>query len=552
MNGKLFFAGSVCLLTWCVAPAAPEVSKGASARRPMALMIMLDGWRADATENGRMPNARRLAAGKWCRGYNGAYTLTALTVPDAGASSAANHASIATGVTAAKSTIRTNRDFNRKNLNWDKWPSWLARLVKAQPGKKALFAYSWRPDRVLSPAPGVDFLFGKDLDNGKEVARRLASAAAPDATLLFIDYPDHLGHKSGFYPSSAAYLDSLQWSDAIVGDCLKAVSSRATFEQEDWLILLVSDHGGYARTHGLFGGHATTIPLILAGRNITPGRLPGVLHNYDLAPTALAHFGIDVSGLNLDGKVLTGGVAPEKPRAWKDALAVYLPFDDGRAANGVSTPIVPELRGKTVSGVPDGLIGGCLRVAPQTNAVCGVRLAGSERLAFENGADFAMTLWVRMPAPQKGDPSIVSNKDWRRGRNPGMVLVAAKKTESVKVPGVCFNCGRVKGGRVDIGTYDVIYGQWTFYAVTRARDGVLRVYQGGDDGRLYCIVDDGTKIVPKTGLPFFLGQDGTGRYVNPFVGDIDEFALWTRSLTHEDVRRVYEAGRRGDVLAELF
>ena len=43
----------------------------------------------------------------------------------------------------------------------------------------------------------------------------------------------------------------------------------------------------------------------------------------------------------------------------------------------------------------------------------------------------------------------------------------------------------------------------------------------------------------------FFGQDGRGAYRHPFVGDVDEFAIWTRTLSHEEVRRIYEAGLAG-------
>lgn len=48
---------------------------------------------------------------------------------------------------------------------------------------------------------------------------------------------------------------------------------------------------------------------------------------------------------------------------------------------------------------------------------------------------------------------------------------------------------------------------------------------------------DLSDIAFDTGLPFFIGQDGRGVYRHPFVGDVDEFAIWTRTLTHEEVRR---------------
>jgi hypothetical protein len=98
-------------------------------------------------------------------------------------------------------------------------------------------------------------------------------------------------------------------------------------------------------------------------------------------------------------------------------------------------------------------------------------------------------------------------------------------------------------------TYDVY---WTFYAATRGSDGVLRLYQGTSDGRLYRIADDTCGIVFDTGLPFFIGQDGTGRYGSTFRGFVDDFAFWTRTLSHGDVKRIYEAGRMGIAISDGF
>ena len=81
---------------------------------------------------------------------------------------------------------------------------------------------------------------------------------------------------------------------------------------------------------------------------------------------------------------------------------------------------------------------------------------------------------------------------------------------------------------------------------------MLRLYQGGRDGRLYCIYSDMRGVKPDTGLPFFLGQDGTGRYGRTFIGHIDDFALWTRELSHGDVRRIYESGRLGLPLGDML
>ena len=83
-------------------------------------------------------------------------------------------------------------------------------------------------------------------------------------------------------------------------------------------------------------------------------------------------------------------------------------------------------------------------------------------------------------------------------------------------------------------------------------DGILRFYQGRGDGNLYCISDDASTAIVTTGLPFSIGQDGTGAYKPPFVGDVDDVAIWTRSLSHEEVRRIWEGARSDKPLARLL
>ena len=63
-------------------------------RRPMALMVMFDGLRADAIESGEMPNLAALRNGTWQPGYNAAWTVTGQNAPGTPPVSAPNHASI--------------------------------------------------------------------------------------------------------------------------------------------------------------------------------------------------------------------------------------------------------------------------------------------------------------------------------------------------------------------------------------------------------------------------------------------------------------------------
>ena len=539
--------------------AAMFAAATAAANTPKALVIMLDGQRGDTIDNGLAPNLRRLADGQWQPGYNGAWTLWAGTVRDATTESSPNHVAIATGMTAAKTGIDWNPDLIARDLDEAKLPTWQTRLVRKRPGTKALFITAWKTDLNISPSHStVKLIMDKEEECPKDLVEILAKPDAPDAIMWYCGTPDEAGHAQGYYPYSDLYLKTVPEADGWVGDVLAAIAARPTFAEEDWLIAVTADHGGWERTHGQRSTACYTIPLIFAGRHVVQGRMPGVPRNYDIAPTVLAHFGIDVSGIDFDGRVRGNDapvVFPKRPLS--DGLAVYLPFD-GDAANKGAADVTAELRGAAAM-IADGAAGGALCVSPSAEAPGSVLLKGSERLAFENGGEFTFAAWVRVPGPQTGNPVVFANKDWRDGTNPGVAFAASQGVDMSRVyPGhydykkrgnhkdFMFNCGREGGKREDLGVYKPVYDTWAFYAATRGPDGVARFYQGHPDGNLYCVGDDLSDIAIQTGLPIYIGQDGTGAFPDAFVGDIDEFAIWTRALDHDDVRRLFKNGMPQD------
>ena len=541
--GKMAVAGMV--LACGMAMAEP------AARRPKALLIMLDGWRGDTLESACVPNIERLRKGAWQPGYNGAWSATALNLFDAITVSAPNHTAILTAVNAAKTGVFNNGQ--TKKGDYERWPTWLTRVANARPEWQSLFIYSWREGNDYARTPKVRFIHDTDANNGANLPKILAAADAPDAIEYFIDLPDHGGHGFGYYPHSTGYLRAIYDCDRYIGACLDAIASRPTFAEEDWLIGVTGDHGGYARTHGMWGGHATTVPLVLASRQIANGRIPGTPRTYDLTATALKHFGIDPAAAQLDGRAIETVAAQPPARSLAEGLAVYLPFSDNALVNAVKDGPKPVALGpRAVSGGRDGMFGGCLHLGGDKVASGGVKLEGSESLAFANGVEFAATVWVRLPASQTGDSVIFANKDWNNGKNPGVVLTAYRKGDGAIKPGVCFNA-KIDGkpSRIDLGTYHFEPGKWDFYAVTRDGEGTLSFYQGSADGRFYRICGRAEKLVLQA-LPFCLGQDGTGNYGHLLNGEIDDFALWTRALTPCEIRRIYESGRKGLELEALL
>ena len=171
----------------------------------------------------------------------------------------------------------------------------------------------------------------------------------------------------------------------------------------------------------------------------------------------------------------------------------------------------------------------------------GLMLKGSENLEFEHGDNFTIAVWVRIQGPLVNAP-IIANKDWRSGENPGICLFANGRVDNTG-PGVCFNSAvNDSRKRVDVGACIGDQTQWTFYAVTHNDEGVLTLYQGAPDGRFYWICDEAHDLNIKA-LPFYLGQDASYRITHN--ADIDDFALWTRSLGRNEVKGIFDAARQG-------
>ncbi|MDR1733521.1 MAG: hypothetical protein LBR73_01365 [Oscillospiraceae bacterium] len=87
------------------------------------------------------------------------------------------------------------------------------------------------------------------------VEKTLQEIALPDcAGLIFpiLEYCDHAGHAYGQSMQIAEYKRGFAESDAQALKLINAVKARPTYQTEDWLILMTSDHGGCGKGHGVW------------------------------------------------------------------------------------------------------------------------------------------------------------------------------------------------------------------------------------------------------------------------------------------------------------
>ena len=78
----------------------------------------------------------------------------------------------------------------------------------------------------------------------------ITQADCADFVFIIYEDTDSAGHDCGFSFNNSVYKDGFNTEDAYGLEVIKAIEARDTYETEDWLIIVTSDHGGFGTDHG--------------------------------------------------------------------------------------------------------------------------------------------------------------------------------------------------------------------------------------------------------------------------------------------------------------
>lgn len=88
----------------------------------------------------------------------------------------------------------------------------------------------------------------KDIHTG--AMEEITSSDCADFVFIVYEDTDSAGHDFGFSFNNPEYKDAFKTEDAYGYEVVKAIEARETYETEDWLIIVTSDHGGFGTGHG--------------------------------------------------------------------------------------------------------------------------------------------------------------------------------------------------------------------------------------------------------------------------------------------------------------
>jgi predicted AlkP superfamily pyrophosphatase or phosphodiesterase len=267
------------------------------------LLIGLDGVRVDILAKAQTPRLDSLIA---------AGTFSDAVVTAEPTVSGPDWSSMLTGVWPDKHGVHSN---NFEGNRYSEYPDFLTRLELIDSSFATYAVLDWPPlGTTASGGPLIsDAVDIKNNINGDELGYRVADSLSVavaverlasqdvDAAFVYLGDIDVVGHDTGTL--SDEYRQSIEWSDSQVGHLIDALQRRPSYTNENWLILVATDHGRTdAGGHGGTSEQERTVFIIATTSTGEPvSGMVGPLGIVDVAVTALLHLGYFDSEWDLDG-----------------------------------------------------------------------------------------------------------------------------------------------------------------------------------------------------------------------------------------------------------
>jgi len=229
------FCFSICLMLLPWGAARAQVDQ-------KVLFIGIDGCRPDALTFASTPNIDVLIA-------NSTYSLDAM---NGGITwSGPGWSNLLCGVREDKHGVTDNFFFG---ANYTDYPHFFNRIEEYDPSMvTASFTTWWPLDLIILDLVDVKYALEYSLGGDAIVSDSLVGylgSGDPDVIFMYFGDVDAAGHAYGFDPNVPEYISALETTDDHIGKLLSAIDNRSNIVNENWLIIVSTDHGGIGLGHG--------------------------------------------------------------------------------------------------------------------------------------------------------------------------------------------------------------------------------------------------------------------------------------------------------------
>ena len=255
------------------------------------LIIGIDGFRSDAMTQEITPSIYEFSQ------RNVYKNLSHLTEEDT--YSGPNWSSILTGVHYNKHNV-TDNSFGGGLFNI--FPTFFNYIENNVNSINTSSIVNWLPINQKILSKDVDYYSKSQISDSIVFIEALNlllnnNPVEPDILFLHFDELDAAGHNFGFSPNIIEYRETLKNIDLYVDSLVGIIDNKRLFD-ENWMCIIVSDHGGDGYSHGDYNNIKIRETVFIVEHPSQNFKLQHKSNMTDIAPTVLDFIGI--SSTNFD------------------------------------------------------------------------------------------------------------------------------------------------------------------------------------------------------------------------------------------------------------